>query len=123
MIKGRQMIGYNRTVKLCWLDETVDLLLAGQSEPEIREILRERLREELSVGSNAERGSREKTITILLRTWVKVPTRVRPLRDDGIRLLERLRRTARLPVHWGMTMAAYPADEPAAGGAPSSRKQ
>jgi len=104
----QRMIGYNRTVRLRWLDETVDLHLAGQSEDEICQSLRERLQDQLSVGSNAERGSREKTITILLKTWVRVPVRVRGLRDDGIRLLERVRRAERLPLHWGMTMAAYP---------------
>ena len=51
-------IGYNRTVKLRWLDETVDLLLTGQSEAQIREILRDRLQDQLSIGSDAERGSR-----------------------------------------------------------------
>jgi hypothetical protein len=103
-----RMIGYNRTVKLPWLDETVDLYLAGQSEAEIGQVLRERLQDQLSVGSNAERGSREKTITILLKTWVRVPARVGGLRDEGIGLLRRVRRSERLPLHWGMTMAAYP---------------
>ena len=101
-------IGYNRTVKREWLDETVDLLLAGQSEPEIKAALRAMLRQQLSVGSNAERGSREKTITLLLKTWVRVSARLLGLRDDGIHLLERVRRQERLPLHWGMTVAVYP---------------
>ncbi len=103
-----RMIGYNRTVKLRWLNETVDLLLAEQSGAEIQATLRARLQKELSVGSTAERGSREKTITLLLKTWVRVPVRVQGLRDDGIQLLERVRRPERLPLHWGMTMAVYP---------------
>lgn len=103
-----QMIGYNRTVKLRWLDETVDLFLAGQTESEIGEILRESLQHQLSVGSTADRGSREKTITLLLKTWVRVPVRVRGLRDDALQLLEGVRKSERLPLHWGMTMAAYP---------------
>lgn len=104
----KRMVGYNRTVKLRWLDETVDLFLAGQSEEEICRALRERLQNQLSKGSDAARGSREKTITLLLKTWVRVPSRVRGLRDDGVHLLERIRRSDRLPLHWGMTMAAYP---------------
>lgn len=108
MTDRRSMVGYNRTVRLGWLDETVDLFLAGQSEKEIIEALRERLADQLSVGSSAERGSREKTITLLLKTWVRVPPRVQPLRDDAIRVLARLRRRERLPLHWGMTMAVYP---------------
>lgn len=103
-----QTIGYNRTVKLRWLDETLDLFLAGQSDAEICQVLRERLSDQLSIGRSPERGSREKTITLLLKTWVRVPTRLRGLRDDGLRLIESIRRSERLPLHWGMTMAVYP---------------
>jgi len=108
-MSGRQgMIGYNRTVKLRWLDETVDLFLAGLSDAEICEALRERLKDELSVGSKAQRGSREKTITLLLKTWVRVPPPLRALRDDAIQMVQGMRRSERLPLHWGMTMAVYP---------------
>jgi hypothetical protein len=102
------MIGYNRTVKLCWLDGTVDLYASGMSDSEIYEALRERLKEELSVGSSAQRGSREKTITLLLKTWVRVPVSRRAFREDGLMLLRGVRKGERLPLHWGMTMAAYP---------------
>jgi hypothetical protein len=101
-------IGYNRTVKLKWLDETLDLFLSGQSETETYDALRETLSDQLSVGRSPQRGSREKTITLLLKTWVRVPPRVRGLRDDAVHLLESMRRSERLPLHWGMTMAVYP---------------
>jgi hypothetical protein len=104
----QRMIGYNRTVKLRWLDETVDMFLAGMSDADICEALRDHLKDELSVGSMAPRGSREKTITLLMKTWVRVPQPLRELRDDGIRLLQAVRRSERLPFHWGMTMAVYP---------------
>jgi len=108
-MSGRQgMIGYNRTVKLRWLDETVDLFLAGLSDADICEALRERLKDELSVGSSAQRGSREKTITLLLKTWVRVPPPLRSLRDDAVQMVHGMRRSERLPLHWGMTMAVYP---------------
>lgn len=108
MSDRQRMIGYNRTVKLRWLDETVDLFLAGMSDADICEALRDRLKDELSVGSTAQRGSREKTITLLLKTWVRVPPPLRALRQDGARLLQGVRRSERLPFHWGMTMAVYP---------------
>lgn len=108
MTRHDAMIGYNRTVRVRWLDETVDFFLVGQNATEIVETLRERLQDKLSIGSSAERGSREKTITILLKTWVRVPPRVRDLRDDAIELLHYIPRTDRLPLHWGMTMAVYP---------------
>jgi hypothetical protein len=108
LIDRQQMIGYNRTVRLRWLDETLDLYLAGMSDADIYEALRERLKDELSIGSQAQRGSREKTITILMKTWVRVPPALRDLRKNGTQLLEGMRRSERLPLHWGMTMAAYP---------------
>ncbi len=108
-MNGRQqMIGYNRTVKLKWLDETLDLYLAGMPEADIYQILRERLKDEMSVGREPKRGSREKTITLLLKTWVRVPKALRPTRDEAIKLLRSVRRNDRLPFHWGMTMAVYP---------------
>jgi hypothetical protein len=107
-MNGRQMIGFNRTVKLRWLDETLDLFMAGQTESEISQGLRESLQDQLSVGSNAQRGSREKTITLLLKTWVRVPAGIREFRDEAILLLQNVRRTDRLPFHWGMTTVAYP---------------
>jgi hypothetical protein len=91
------MIGYNRTVKLRWLHETVDMFLAGMSDADIYEALRDRLKDELSVGSAAQWGSREKTITLLLRTWVRVPPPMRALREDGVLLRQGVRRSERLP--------------------------
>jgi hypothetical protein len=108
LIDRPRMIGYNRTVKLGWLDETLDLFLAGMSDADIYEALRERLKDELSVGSTAQRGSREKAITLLMKTWVRVPPSLRELRKAGVHLLQGVRRSERLPLHWGMTMAVYP---------------
>jgi hypothetical protein len=106
--KRSRMIGYNRTVKLRWLDETLDFFLAGMSEADIHATLGERLKDELSIGSTAPRGSREKTITLLMKTWVRVPPPIRELRKDAVHLLQKMRRSERLPLHWGMTMAVYP---------------
>jgi hypothetical protein len=102
------MVGYNRTVKLKWLDETLDLYLAGMSDADIYMVLRDRLKDEMSVGNEPKRGSREKAITLLLKTWVRVPKELRPIRDQGARLVRNVRRADRIPFHWGMTMAVYP---------------
>lgn len=108
MSNRQHIIGYNRTVKIQWLDATLDLVLAGMSDSEIYKALRERLKDELSVGSEAPRGSREKTITLLMKTWVRVPPPLRAFRNDGIHFMQGTRRSGRLPLHWGMTMAVYP---------------
>lgn len=107
MIERQQMIGYNRTVKIKWLDETLDLYLSGMSDADNYQCLRDSLTGEMSVGREPKRGSREKTITLLLKTWVRVPKALRPLRDEAIALV-RSSRANRLPLHWGMTVAVYP---------------
>ena len=102
------MIGFNRRVDLEWLGYTVRLLAGGHDKKRIHEELSEFLSTKLSISSSAKRGSREKTITLLLKTWVHVRAEIKPLRDDGLQLLERLPTSQFVAVHWGMTMAAYP---------------
>jgi hypothetical protein len=102
------MIGYNRTVRLRWLDQVVDLILAGQDDEQIHRALSDMLRDQLSVSSSAKRGSREKTITLLVKTWLRVPARLVVFRDEGLQLFKSATKPDRLALHWGMTMAAYP---------------
>ena len=106
--KASPVIGFNRRVDLKWLGYTVRLFTGGHDESKIHEELSAYLSSKLSIGSSAKRGSREKTITLLLKTWVRVRPEIEPLRDDGLELLESLPKSQHLAVHWGMTMAAYP---------------
>ncbi len=66
------------------------------------------LQDQLSIGSNAVRGSRGKTISILLSIWATVPKHLIELRDEALSLLKRLSASEHLALHWGMTMTAYP---------------
>src|SRR6185312_14566170 len=108
MRSHNRMIGYNRTVRLRWLDQVVDLMLSGQDEKQIHQILSDTLRDQLSVSSAAKRGSREKTITLLIKTWLRVPARLITFRNEGLQLLKSANKSERLALHWGMTMASYP---------------
>lgn len=101
-------VGFSQRIQLEWLERTAGLVLAGNSRDEIRTVLRDILKEKLSVGANPEWGNREKAITILLRTWVSVPERLVPLRDAGLRLIDELPASHHLPLHWGMSAASYP---------------
>ena len=60
------------------------------------------------MGGQAERGNREKIITILLKTWLTVPNELEALRDEGLELLKGVPRSDHLVIHWGMVLAAYP---------------
>lgn len=100
--------GFNRRVELPWFERAAQLVLTGASRSEIEDDLNGYLQDRLAVGADTPRNARDKTITILVRTWVSPPTALMPLRDDGLRLLQSLPPSEHLAVHWGMAMAVYP---------------
>jgi hypothetical protein len=104
----RDQIGFNQRIRLEWLEYTTNLILAGLPNTEIAVALRDRLRDRLSVGLDAERGNREKAITILMKVWVTVPKGLEALRDEGLQLVQDLSERDRVLVHWSQCMAVYP---------------
>jgi len=114
--RGTQ-IGFSQRIRLEWLDQTANLVLAGNDKAAINDSLQEMLKDKVSVGGQAVRGNREKTITILMKTWVPVcragtgrrpPRDLHPLQREGLKLLSHLPREDHIAVHWGMAMAVYP---------------
>ncbi|GIW56413.1 MAG: hypothetical protein KatS3mg082_2817 [Nitrospiraceae bacterium] len=101
-------IGFSQRVRLEWLEKTANLVLAGNDEASIHNILRELLEDKLSVGGNVRRGNREKVITILMKIWVRPPRDLRPLHREGLELLSHLPRADHIAIHWGMALAVYP---------------
>lgn len=101
-------VGIGRWVRLAWLEETASLVLAGNGRHAIEDALDRMLRPEISAGGNAPRSGRAKAITVLLKTWLLVPKGLEPFRDDGLGLLRDARPPARIALHWGMLLAAYP---------------
>ena len=101
-------IGFSQRIRLPWLEQTANLVLAGTPRQTVLDALQALLHDKLSVGGHAERGNREKAITILMQIWVTVPTELACLRDAALELLQQLPPAEHLAVHWGMTMAVYP---------------
>jgi hypothetical protein len=109
MTKNRLMqIGLDRLIRLAWLEKTSSLALAGNATANIKSILQEDLQGSFRSTNINVRGSIDKTITILLRIWLTVPSELELLRFEGLELLKRIPPHDRLAVHWGMVMAAYP---------------
>jgi hypothetical protein len=107
-MNGPMPIGFSQRIQLDWLELTASLLLQGRRKEEIQTALHEMLQGRLSVGGTAERGNREKAISILLKTWVTVPSGLKSLRDDGLAHIDRLPLADHLAIHWGMIIAVYP---------------
>ena len=108
MTKRPAEIGASQRLRVEWLEATANLVLAGSSGVALAEALDELLAPQLSVNSDAVRGSRQKTITILTKIWHTVPPGLEPLRERALALFPKLDATHREALHWGMTMAAYP---------------
>ena len=108
-MNGRQnQIGFSQRIRLEWFEQTANLILVGNDKARINDTLQDFLQDRVSVGGTSVRGNREKAITILLKTWLTVPCELGTLRDEGLELLQGLRRKDRIAVHWGMALAAYP---------------
>ena len=106
--KRHEMIGLDRLVRLRWLERTAALVLAGNDPSAVKAALQEDLCGVFLSRNTEVRGSIDKTITILMKIWVRPPRELQPLQQEGLRLLSRLPREDHVAVHWGMTMAAYP---------------
>ena len=102
----RRIIGFDRKIRLSWLDATAEWTAQGLSAAETRAQL-ERLLDG-QVAGDGPHSARGKTMTVLLHVWMAVPTAAVPLRDDGLALLRGRSGPDRLPLHWGMCLATYP---------------
>ncbi|MBS4060946.1 MAG: hypothetical protein KG029_11155 [Bacteroidetes bacterium] len=102
---NNRIVGFDRELKLKWLDTTADLVIQGLTGKDILSRLKAILEEDIP--DRGTRSAKEKTITVLLRIWVKVPDIVKPLRDDAIKLIHQPD-SNRLFLHWGLCLATYP---------------
>lgn len=96
-------VGFDRKVRLSWLEAVASWTASGMPEAEIRANL-----DLLLEGEVTGKEARKKTKTVLLRTWMLPSERVRALRDHGLSLLSRENGRERLVLHWGMVCASHP---------------
>ena len=108
MTRRIDQIGFSQRIRLEWLEQTANLVLADNDKTTINDALQELLKDKVSVGGQAERGNREKVISILLKVWLTAPTELESLRIGGLELLKRAPIGDHLAIHWGMVMAVYP---------------
>jgi hypothetical protein len=66
MTTRTDQIGFSQRVRLEWFERTANLVLAGNDKKATTDALQELLKDKVSIGGQAERGNREKIITILL---------------------------------------------------------
>ncbi|QDU47373.1 hypothetical protein Mal52_59020 [Symmachiella dynata] len=97
------VIGFDRKVKLDWLDAFADKVAQDQDPAMLRKYLHEYLENEHPMET-----ARGKTITVLMRIWARVPEHHEYVRDEAFDLLKSIRAEDRIWLHWGMSLMAYP---------------
>jgi hypothetical protein len=102
----RRFIGFDRELRLDWLEAVAARAAAGDSPFQIRPWLDEYLSDVL--GGKGRSGNRGKTVTVLTRIWVNVPPHCRPLRSSALQILAAGDASDRLALHWAMACAVYP---------------
>ena len=100
------MIGFDRRIRLDWLEATAEWKAQGLSIKTIRTNLYDLL--EGKVSAKVQDGALRKTFTVLAHIWLTVSEDLVPLRDEGLILLRKLSDSERIALHWGMCMATYP---------------
>lgn len=101
-------IGLDRLVRLKWLEKVSSLAQAGIDPSELKQVLQTDLLSAFRSTNTEVRGSIDKTITILRRVWLTVPSELEALRVEGLELLRCMPKNDQLTIHWGMVMAVYP---------------
>jgi hypothetical protein len=101
-------IGFSQRIRLEWFEQTVNLVLAGNDKENINSALQAILKDKVSVGGVADRGNREKIISILMKVWVNASPKLAAVRNEGHELVKHLSPKNHLASHWGMVMAVYP---------------
>lgn len=109
MGKRHDKLGIKQTIQKTWMDKTVQMLLAGLSEKEIRCELVDFLSTQKQSGGIGERG--EKTYRLansLLASWFSPEDELIPFRNDALRLAGNIEKENWLPLHWAVISASYP---------------
>jgi hypothetical protein len=99
-------IGFDRTIHLEWLDIAAARVSRGETRADTRKVLWDFLKD--IVPGNTNNSGRGKTVTVLTRIWLTVPSQVEPLRAMALKYLESANGQNRLAIHWAMVLATHP---------------
>ncbi|MGD9489076.1 MAG: hypothetical protein AB7W47_13705 [Calditrichaceae bacterium] len=109
MGKRHEKLGIKQTIQRQWMDKTVQMMLAGLSEKEIRSELDEYLSTQKQSGGIGERGKKTYGMAIsLLAAWFAPKEELRPFSNDALCIARELPTELWKPLHWAVLSASYP---------------
>ncbi len=96
-------IGFDKKIRLEWLEETAFKYLASGRVKETAQHLDRYLLPEIE-GKDSQR----KHITVMKRIWLNVPPEHTILRDQALKMIAGQPEQERIALHWGMCLLAFP---------------
>ncbi len=96
-------VGFDRFIKLRWLDALAAHLLQDAEPDGVRVFLHELLQPDQPADE-----ARRKTVAVLMRMWVAVPPEHQSLRQQALAQMPGADPAERLWFHWGMAILAFP---------------
>ena len=97
-----RIVGLSRAIKLEWLNKTVELILEGKDEKQIKDELIDYLSFEIKDSTNLI-----KTRGILINIWVRTPDELSALKQQALEAYKD-EKSNKLALHWSMMLVAYP---------------
>jgi hypothetical protein len=105
---SNRQIGFSsQRIQYKWLVKVANLKLAGMEHNQIKSEILDYLAEWLPNSGASDRSSRDKALTVLLRTWISPDRDLHGFRDDGLALIQSANDQDQRVIHWGMLMASY----------------
>ncbi|MHC6204752.1 hypothetical protein ACYULU_16365 [Breznakiellaceae bacterium SP9] len=102
-------IGIKQTIQKHWMDKTVQMMLSGLTEKEIRLELRNYLSTQKMSGGIGDRGEKTYGIAIgILASWFAPEEDLISLRNDALQSARSIPAEKWLPLHWAVLSASYP---------------
>jgi len=102
-------LGIKQTIQPLWMDRTVQMMLAGLSEKEIRKELDHYLSTQKQSGGAGERGKKTYGMAIsVLSSWISPDLDLQPFRDDLLHIARQTAPEKWVPLHWAIISASYP---------------
>lgn len=103
---NKTRIGFDRTIRIEWLDAAAARIVNGDSPDVARERIWEFL-EDVEPGTTNNSG-RGKTLTVLTRIWISVPPKAERLKQAALKQLTSASGEQRTGIHWAMAVGTHP---------------
>jgi len=96
-------IGFLNYIRLGWLDATLAHHTSSKNIETVKKNLYDLIEKEIQ-----SKEVTRKTIDVLTRTWIRIPSKDRSLQEDAMKFYDEISPSKKLLLHWGMLLIRFP---------------